>query len=733
MLTKRQAKFAWALIIFGHIWVPLQAQQSVARMWNEVLLQAIRGDFARPTVHARNLFHISIAMYDSWAVQDDQANTYFLGKNLQGFVWPFEGVTPSSNKQAAREETMSYAAYRLIKYRFRFSPGSFYTDQLADSLMEVLGYDPGIVSTDYQTDDPAALGNYLAAGIIAYGLQDGSNEINQYGNLFYEPLNPGLDPTLPGNPDLIDPNRWQPLKLAIFIDQSGNPVDSKGLPFLSPEWGIVHPFALKESDKQIYQRDGNSYIVYHDPGVPSLMEDGAASEGSKAYQWGFELVGIWSSHLDPADSVMWDISPTRIGNVQSYPSTFEEYQDFYDLIEGGDASIGHALNPVTGLPYPPNMVPRADYTRVLAEFWADGPESETPPGHWFSILNYVSDHPLFARKLQGEGEAVDALEWDVKAYFTLGRALHDCAITAWGIKGYYDYLRPVSALRWMADRGQRSDPSLENYDPQGLQLIPGLIEVVTVGDPLAGDSSEHVGKIKINAWRGPDYIDSAAIDMAGVGWILVDNWWPYQRPTFVTPPFAGYISGHSTFSRAGAEVLTQLTGDPFFPGGVGEFFAHKNEFLVFEEGPSQDVVLQWATYQDASDQTSLSRIWGGIHPPIDDIPGRKIGKLIGEEAVALALSYFSGTAGKVAFPDIAVSPNPAGLNSPLSIGINQAFESGRIKIHTLLGQEVYHYELPGPAPYLLETIRPSFVVPGLYLLSVETDQWSSVTKVLISD
>ena len=104
----------------------------------------------------------------------------------------------------------------------------------------------------------------------------------------------------------------------------------------------------------------------------------------------------------------------------------------------------------------------------------------------------------------------------------------------------------------------------------------------------------------------------------------------YQRPTFVTPPFAGYVSGHSTYSRAAAEVLTLLTGDEYFPGGVGEFKAPMNEFLVFEEGPSVDVTLQWATYRDASDQTSLSRIWGGIHPPADDIPGRKMGIEIGE-------------------------------------------------------------------------------------------------------
>jgi len=63
----------------------LLAQHSVAREWNEVLLEAIRNDFARPTVHAHNLFHVSVAMYDAWAAYDDVAQTYVLGKTVDGF------------------------------------------------------------------------------------------------------------------------------------------------------------------------------------------------------------------------------------------------------------------------------------------------------------------------------------------------------------------------------------------------------------------------------------------------------------------------------------------------------------------------------------------------------------------------------------------------------------------------------------------------------------------------
>lgn len=614
---------------------------SIARQWNEVLLTAIRNDLARPTVHARNLFHISTAMYDAWAVYDQVARPYFLGNSIRGFDFNFSGLPGlPADIEAARHEAISYAAYRLLKHRFQNSPGSLTSLSIIDNKFNSLGYDSAKTSTNYQSGDPSALGNYIASKVIQFGLQDGSREQFNYNNSHYQASNDPLVTNFPGNPDMIYPNHWQPLTLETFIDQSGNEIPDNTPPFLSPEWGEVIPFSLNSSHLTTKPSNGFNYKVYRDPGAPPQL-DTTGTDPSENYKWGFSLVSIWSSHLDPSDGVMWDISPANIGNIQDYPTAFKEYPDFYDQLAGGDASIGHNLNPHTGLAYRPNLVPRADYARVLAEFWADGPDSETPPGHWFSILNYVSDHPLFVKRYRGQGAILDDLEWDVKSYFTMGGAVHDAAISAWGIKGYYDYVRPISAIRYMADQGQSTNPAF-NYSAKGLQITPGYIETVSKTDPLVGANKEHFGKIKVKAWKGPDYINDPASDIAGVDWILAENWWPYQRPSFVTPNFAGYISGHSTFSRAAAEVMTLLTGDAFFPGGMGEFIAPANDFLVFEEGPSVDVKLQWATYRDASDQTSLSRIWGGIHPPADDIPGRLIGEEIGIEAFHLAEHYFLG-------------------------------------------------------------------------------------------
>lgn len=707
----------------------IDEKHSIARLWNEALLDAIRNDYARPTIHARNLFHASIAMYDAWAVYSPEGHPYLLGNSIHGFHTPFDGFETDIPVEDARNMSISYAAYRLLSFRFRHSPNAVETLKNFDDLMESLAYDVGFTSTNYANGDPAALGNYIAASIIKYGHTDGAREAHRYNNAHYGPANPPMLPLQPGNRTLIHPNRWQPLKLDVFIDQSGNPFGGEVRKFLSPEWGNVNGFALSNDMADPKKRNGSDYNIFLDPGSPPLLDTTAATPSSRLYQWNFSLVSVWSSHLDPSDGVMWDISPKSIGNnsPNSYPTELNDHVEFYDLLQGGDIGKGRGINEISGQPYQEQLVPRGDYTRVLAEFWADGPDSETPPGHWFVLLNDVNDHPSFEKRMKGEGMVLDDLEWDVKSYFTLGGAMHDAAIAAWSLKGWYDYIRPISAIRYMAERGQSTDVSLPNYDVAGLPLIDGYIEVVKPGDELAGNEGEHIGKIKLYAWRGHGAIKNTGSAQAGVAWILAENWWPYQRPTFVTPPFAGYVSGHSTFSRAAAEVLTLLTGSGYFPGGMGEFVARKNEFLVFEEGPSQDVVLQWATYQDASDQCSLSRIWGGIHPPADDIPGRLIGIEIGKKAFSHAFDYFERKV--LDLPDLesnwSIYPNPVRGNRELTVA---GAQKGQVfEIIDLLGRKIPVDRQDFNSANETTSLKIGQVIPGVYILKTS----NTVRKFLV--
>ncbi|RDK84659.1 T9SS type A sorting domain-containing protein [Marinirhabdus gelatinilytica] len=700
-----------ALLLIGLLCITPLFSQSVARHWNEEVLHAIRNDFARPTVHARNLFHTSAAMYDAWAVFDTEAAPYFLGNTIEGFTFKFNGFTPSEAVSNSRDKAISYAVYRLIEHRFVNSPGTEDIMTSTQHLMDSLGYDISIRTEDYTSGDGAALGNYIAAKIIEYGLQDGSNEANDYANRFYEPVNETLNMDISGNATLTHPNRWQPLKLSNYVDQSGNSIPGGEPEFLSPEWGAVIPFSLQEEDKTTYTRDGFDYNCYYDPGPPAYIQDGMAL--ADPYKWNFSLVAVWGAHLDPNEETSIDISPRVIGNLDSelFPETFDEYTQFYDYFEGGDPSTGRTTNPTTGEAYEPQIVKRGDYARVLAEFWADGPDSETPPGHWFTILNYVNDNPLLEKKFEGQGETLSNLEWDVKSYFILGGAMHDVAITAWGLKGYYDYIRPVSAIRYMSEKGQSKDTTLPRYHPHGIPLIPGYIELVEEGDPLAGSFNENLHKIKLYTWKGPSNIIDPLYDIAGVGWILAEEWFPYQRPSFVTPPFAGYVSGHSTYSRTAAEILTQLTGDEFFPGGMGVFDIPANDFLVFERGPSEDMQLQWATYRDASDQCSLSRIWGGIHPPIDDIPGRKIGEALGSNTFSFAKKYFT----KRIAEEGVLYPNPA--EDKVTIGYATQDENTTVRVMDVRGRELFAQQADFSGSFNVE-IDISTLGSGIYFVQL---------------
>ncbi len=621
--------------------ISVNGQYSIARIWNEANIFAIEHDFTKPTVQARNLHHITAGMYDAWAVFDTIAKPYFLGKTVGGYAIPFTGFSTTEKLDIARAKAISYTAYRMIKSRYAKSPKSDKMNRYMDSLMVTLQYDTAFVSTDYSTGDSRALGNYIAEQILAFGLQDGANEANDYICKYYVPTNPSLQLDTSGTNGIIDMDRWQPLRFKLFIDQGGN-IDPNNIPkFLSAEWGNVVPFALNDADKVVKTRDSTTWNVYFDPGPPAFIDDNIDTvygQDINFYKWGFTLVNNWSTHHNVDDETMWDISPASIGNLNRYPTTPKEFTEFYDYFGGGDYSTGYSKNPYTNQPYPPQFVKRGDYSRVLVEYWADGPNSVTPPGHWFTILNYVNDQPALIKKFNGKGPELEDLEWDIKSYFTLGGALHDAAIAAWSIKGYYDNVRPISALRGMSELGQCTDPNLPHYNPKGLPLIPGYIELITKTDGLVGNNLEYLWDLKIKAWRGYNYLTENGV--AGVGWIRAKDWVTYQRANFVTPPFGGYVSGHSTFSRAAAETLTLITGDPFFPSGIGEFHFKAGEFLRHEYGPSQDITLQWAKYTDAADQCGLSRIWGGIHPPVDDIPGRKIGKIVGPKCFDFAKQYF---------------------------------------------------------------------------------------------
>lgn len=798
--------------------IDIDPNWSIARVWDEQILHSIRLATPRPPVHARNLYHMSAAMYDAWATYDPVARGVF---NHEKIV--------SANTENDRRTAISYAAYRILKNRFVVGNGPNIAAIQADidATFAALGFSSAITTT--VGDSPEAVGNRIAANIIALGMKDGSNQEENYDpNNGYVPSNGPLPVKIPGT-DMLEPDRWQPLAFDFLILQNGIIVGASVQQAIGPHWGGVRTFALNELEKN------PSTDLYCDQGGPPLV-------GSEELRNDAVFMIETCSLLDPRQPETMDYSLSVYHNTPL----------------GSYVNNGYGTNPVTGQPYPANVVKKADYYRAIAEYWADGPTSETPPGHWHVLANEVSDHEGFDHRMFGVGPKLPRLEWDVKMYIAISGANHDAAVTAWGMKGYYDSARPISFVRYMGQLGQSSDPKGPSYHPDGLPIVPGLIELVTAEDtepdgsmadfqelvyePLSGEPigvETHEGELKIRSWLGglyggatgvstagpapghvyrdasgwhiggffpgdhdtpgavnagltprglqiseiridqpgrdadqfveltgtpgtslngltyiaigdevlskvpspqgrvqvvisldghsigasgtfviarptfslgtPDLaapfvfkkisssthmlvsgftgyqgqdldlldsgtlsptpwasvVDSIALQrrttgagiysatrigpdnpqqqLYGVDWQPVTYFLPYQASNFVTPPFPGYVSGHSTYSRSAAETMARITGSPYFPGGFAETVVPVG-FSKFEIAPSEPVHLQWATYYDAADEAGISRIYGGIHPRADDIPGRIAGDIIGRRVAVHARALFEGLA-----------------------------------------------------------------------------------------
>jgi hypothetical protein len=581
---------------------------SVARAWDEALLDAIRRALPNPPVHARNLFHTSVAMWDAWAAYDPTATGYIVKEK-----------DTASDVAAARNEAISYAAYRVLTARFIKAVGADQSLSEFDDLMDSLHYPLNV--TTAEGNSPAAVGNRIAKAVLDYGANDGSNQAGGYQSPWYKSVNPPLVVNQPGT-TMVDPNRWQPLQIEHMISQNGIPVTNGVQQNVGPQWGGVASFGLPAVGSTVAGSTVSAPPL--DPGPPPKLGDPSTDQEFKD-----QVVEVIrdSSMLDPNLGDTIDISPGARGNN--------------DL--GTNDGTGHKLNPATGKPYPPDVVNTGDFGRVMAEFWADGPNSETPPGHWNVLANLASDELAPNLRVGGQGSVVDRLQWDVKLYLALNGAVHDAAITAWGAKGFYDGPRPISWIRYMGGLGQSSDPSLPSYNKEGLPLVPGLIELITKETTAPGQRhaalAGHEGEIAVHSWTGIP--KDPKTEIGGVAWILAANWIPYQLPTFVTPAFPGYFSGHSTFSRAAAEVMVSFTGSEYFPGGVSGYTI-KAGSLKFEHGPTTDIRLEWATYYDAADQAGQSRLWGGIHVQVDDFTGRRVGSECGKAAWTIAQRYYSG-------------------------------------------------------------------------------------------
>ncbi|MDJ0645851.1 MAG: vanadium-dependent haloperoxidase [Flavobacteriaceae bacterium] len=230
-----------------------------------------------------------------------------------------------------------------------------------------------------------------------------------------------------------------------------------------------------------------------------------------------------------------------------------------------------------------------DEQKLIAEFWAGMHEDKFEDsahgknGPWASPPEQCCRQARYLSKKCGYKNA-----YDIKMFFALSNALYDAGIAAWDCKVHYDYVRPISAIQHL-----------------------------------------YRGK-SIEAWGGP---------CEGTKQIEGENWLPY----IPTPPFAEYVSGHSTFSAAAAEVLYQFceTGD------YGESVTIPKGGSKIEPGctPSEEVTFTWETLKNAANQAGISRLYGGIHFQDGDVQGRGLGHKVGCAVWEKVQHYFNGNLG----------------------------------------------------------------------------------------
>lgn len=389
------------------------------------------------------------------------------------------------------------------------------------------------------TTTAAGIGNVTATTLLQFRHNDGSNQLGDNSN-GDGTVYSDITGYTPVNPtgDPLDIAKWTPEFIPIDPEPNSDPAVQT---FLTPQWGDVTPFALSS---------GGEFR----PSAPQpfLLVDGE--------------VDLAAGTITLADDSVVNISRDIIGTIIN-PEFIEQVEEVIAFSAG-----------------------LTDEQKLIAEFWEDPGGTSFPPGTWMTFGQFVS------------ARDEHTLDEDVRMFFALGNAVFDAGVATWESKVFYDYTRPVRAIRELGELG------------------------------LIGEFNADLGGYAIEAWGG---------EGLGTQTILAKDFLTYQTPgSHPSPPFAEYTSGHSAFSAAGAEVLKLFTGSDEFGGSV-TFEAGESRF---ESGitPSEAVTLEWETFSEAADEAGLSRLYGGIHFEEGDVNGRDLGVEVGQAVYDKAQFYVTG-------------------------------------------------------------------------------------------
>lgn len=553
------------------------AGASIVSDWNAAALQEVRLSRSLrngPPMVARALAITHTCMYDAWA----QFSPPAIGSVLRLDPRPPVGSDPDATKA----EAISFAAYRCLRNlypddgNYNAPPsGSGLAATPGDRLADVLasyGYSLGDAS-NFDTTTAAGVGNAAAQAIIDARANDGANQYGGSGGCTSGTFCPSptvvittfTPPACSGGQLVSAPSALQPIP-CVPGGANGAPYadyDTPGYTHYTPSnplMGFCFPYLAVCPDPDPFIPAGLPWPNVLDPN-------------------GWQPL-IFSSHARQT------FVGAQFGRVTPFALT--SGAQFEGVIEPPAflRTAGWYQKQVNDLiKYSRNL---DEGKKLIVEYWADGPDSELPPGHWGLFAQFVS---------QRDGNTIDQ---DVRMFFAMHNASFDAGIVAWYTKRKYNGVRPITAIR---------------YTKQGET---------------------------IQAWGGPGHLTES---------IAGEKWMPYNPGSNLTPPFPGYYSGHSTFSRSSATILNLFTGSDGFGFSTVIPACDPNFFLIdfskcfgrVEPGiPSVDTTMAFATFSDAANAAGLSRLHGGIHFPDDNVNGQAIGHLIALEVWAKAQNLFNG-------------------------------------------------------------------------------------------
>jgi PAP2 superfamily len=231
--------------------------------------------------------------------------------------------------------------------------------------------------------------------------------------------------------------------------------------------------------------------------------------------------------------------------------------------------------------------------KAIVEYMRDGPNSVSQSGQWLGFGLVVSRRDNHR------------LDRDMKMFFGLAVIGLDTFIASWEAKRFYDSSRPWTLVR------------------------------------------HYYAGATILGWKGPGQ---------GTASLPASQWHPYSPSDFITPPFPGYVSGHSTVSGGSARFLELFTGSDFFgvedPWTIGSLTEPNIPCYLIQqvEGqplPPRDLSCQTTvylpTFTDVAEKAGYSRILGGFHIQADNIAGLVLGRQIAQHDWNVLQGYYNGT------------------------------------------------------------------------------------------